>query len=171
VAAAFLFVGYIVALASSRRRIFRAIPRAISIPVIGVLLALPRLLAASVGLSLSWTTVLWLFVGAAFGEEIFFRGYIQSRIDLTWGRPWRLLGFEFGTGLLISSLLFGMVHALNTVDYFHGRIDFNRRMGVQSIFVGAYYGLLRSCTKSVLAGAVVHGISDVLARIPNILRS
>jgi hypothetical protein len=39
-----------------------------------------------------------------FGEEIFFRGYIQSRVDQAFGLPFRLLGFEFGPGLLVSSL-------------------------------------------------------------------
>ena len=32
-------------------------------------------------------TVLWLFFGAGFGEEIFFRGFIQSRVNETFGRP------------------------------------------------------------------------------------
>ena len=68
--------------------------------------------------------VLWLFVGAGFGEEIFFRGYIQSRVNQAFGRPWQVLGLQFGVGLIVSSLLFGFIHALNTVDYFSGRFEF-----------------------------------------------
>jgi uncharacterized protein len=169
----FLVAGWIMALAmaSDRRRIFRGIPAVLSIASIGLLAAVPSVLAASMQRSLPWPTVLWLFFGAGFGEEIFYRGYIQSRVDQAWGRPCRLLGFEFGIGLLVSSLLFGLVHALNTVDYFGGRFDFNWRMGVQSIFDGAFYGLLRARSGSVLPGAIVHGLSDVLARIPNVVRS
>ena len=173
IAAIFLLAGYIVALAMAfnRRRVFNGIPVVLSIVLIGVLAAVPSVIAAYMQRSLSWPTVLWLFFGAGFGEEIFYRGYIQSRVDQAWGRPCCLLGFEFGIGLLVSSLLFGLVHALNTVDYFGGRFDFNWRMGVQSIFVGAFYGLLRARSGSVLPGAIVHGLSDVLARITNVLRS
>ena len=170
---AFLVAGWIMALAmvSDRRRIFRGIPAVLSIALIGMLAAVPSMLAASMQRSLSWPTVLWLFFGAGFGEEIFYRGYIQSRVDQAWGRTYRVLGFEFGIGLLVSSLLFGLVHALNTVDYFGGRFDFNWRMGAESIFTGAFYGLLRARSGSVLTGAIVHGLSDVLARITNVLRS
>jgi membrane protease YdiL (CAAX protease family) len=115
-----------------------------------------------------WLAALWLFFGAGFGEEIFFRGYVQSRVDAAFGRPFRLRGFEFGIGLLVSSLLFGLVHVLNTVDYFHGRFDFGWWYGAQSIFVGLFYGCMRSRTGSVLPGAVVHGLSDVFARTSNL---
>ena|SRR2546422_3136032 len=68
--------------------------------------------------------VLWTVFGAGFGEEMFYRGYIQSRVDLAWGKPFRIAGVNFGAGLIVSSLLFGFLHALNTVDYFHRRFDF-----------------------------------------------
>jgi len=129
----------------------------------------PPLVAAHFQRPALWLAVLWLFFGAGFGEEVFYRGYIQSRVDQAFGRPWRWLGFEFGLGLLVSSLLFGLVHALNTVDYFHGRFDFGWSMGVQSIFVGLFFGCIRAKTGSVLPGAIIHGLSDVFARIPNLL--
>src|SRR6185436_12936637 len=52
-------------------------------------------------------TVSWLVIGAGIGEEVFYRGYIQSRINESFGRPFQLGGLQFGAGLLISSLLFG----------------------------------------------------------------
>jgi membrane protease YdiL (CAAX protease family) len=114
--------------------------------------------------------VLWTVFGAGFGEEMFYRGYIQSRVDLAWGKPFRILGVNFGAGLIVSSLLFGFLHALNTVDYFHRRFDFAWGYGIQSVFAGLYYGMLRERTGSVLAGAVTHGTVDVLARIPALLK-
>lgn len=110
--------------------------------------------------------VLWNVFGAGVGEEMFYRGYIQSRLDLAWGKPFRVVGTDFGAGLIASSLLFGFLHALNTVDYFNGRFDFAWGYGIQSVFAGLYYGVLRERTGSVLAGAVTHGTVDVLARIP-----
>jgi membrane protease YdiL (CAAX protease family) len=111
----------------------------------------------------------WLFFGAGFGEEIFFRGYIQSRVNQAFGRPFRLLGINFGFGLLVSSLLFGFLHALNSVDYFHGNFNFAWWYGVQSIFVGLFYGCLREKTGSVVAGSVTHGLTDVLATVPGLV--
>lgn len=109
--------------------------------------------------------IAWLFVCAGFGEEMFFRGYIQSRINETFERPYHVLGLDFGPGLLVSSLLFGLLHALNTVDYFHGNYQFAWWYGLQSCFVGLFYGCLREKTESVVAGGVTHGLVNVLARV------
>ena len=151
------------------RRILERIPPAVTLPAIFALLAVPPLMAAYFQRPSMWLQALWLFFGAGFGEEIFYRGYIQSRVDQAFGRPFRVLGFEFGVGLLVSSLLFGLVHALNTVDYFHGRFDFGLWYGVQVFVEGLFFGLIRAKTGSVLPGAIMHGLSDVFARIPNIL--
>jgi membrane protease YdiL (CAAX protease family) len=68
-----------------------------------------------------WLPALSLFFGSGFGEQIFFRGYIQSRVDQAFGCPFRLLGFDsFGGGLLVSSLLFGLIHVLNLPLDIHG---------------------------------------------------
>jgi membrane protease YdiL (CAAX protease family) len=114
-------------------------------------------------------SVLWLFFGAGFGEEIFFRGYIQSRLNQTFGRPWRFLGVDFGLGLLVSAALFGLIHVFNTVDYFSGRWDFAWLWWFPNFAAGLFFGVLRERTKSIVAGGIVHGVSDVLARIPALL--
>lgn len=166
-----LVTGWLAALAivSSRHNLFRRIPAPLSLMSIAGLAAVPTLVGAHIGRPFSGLVVLWLFFGAGFGEEIFYRGYFQSRVDEAWGRPWRLGGFEFGAGLLVSSLLFGLVHGLNTVDYFHGRFDFGWLMGISSIFVGLYFGLLRARTGSILPGAILHGLTDILMRLPKLL--
>ena len=69
-------------------------------------------------------TCLWLIIGAGCGEEIFYRGYIQSRINETFGRPFRLSQVQFGFGLFMSAFLFGFLHTLNSVDYFQHRFTF-----------------------------------------------
>ncbi|MBV9865691.1 MAG: CPBP family intramembrane metalloprotease [Abitibacteriaceae bacterium] len=159
----------ILAMLSARRRIFECLSPVMTAPMIFALLSLFPLVAAYFHQPSMWLVVLWLFFGAGFGEEIFYRGYIQSRVDQAFGFPFRLWGFEFGMGLLVSSLLFGFVHALNTVDYFHGQFAFGWWHGIQSFFVGLFYGLIRAKTGSVLPGAIMHGLSDAFARIPNLL--
>ena len=114
-------------------------------------------------------TVLWLVIGAACAEELFYRGYIQSRLNESFGRPWRFMGVQFGIGLVISSLLFGFLHALNSVDYFGGRFTFAWGFGVASVFTGLLYGCLREATGSVVAPIVTHAALDVLVIIPALM--
>jgi len=141
---------------------------AASIPAILALLSVLPLVAAHYHRPAQWSQALWLFLGAGFGEEVFFRGYIQSRVDQAFGCPYRLFGFQFGVGLLASSLLFGMIHALNTVDYFHGRFDFGWSYGLEAFAEGILYGCIRAKAGSVLPGAISHGLLDGFARIPNL---
>lgn len=111
--------------------------------------------------------VLWLFFCAGVGEEVFFRGYIQSRLNQAFGRPFRLLGVRFGVGLILASLLFGLVHALNTVDYFGGSFRFAWWHGFATLWLP--YGFLREKTGSVVAPAVAHGVLVLLTRMPSLL--
>ena len=52
-----------------------------------------------------------LFLGL--GEELLFRGYIQSRLNAAFGRPFRFSGVSWGWGVVIASALFGLMHVLN----------------------------------------------------------
>jgi membrane protease YdiL (CAAX protease family) len=153
----------------ARTSIVGRIPPAVSIPAIFALLAVLPLLEAHFQPPAKWFEAIWLFFGAGFGEETFFRGYMQSRVDQAFGYAWRLGGFEFGPGLFVSALFFGLIHALNTVDYFHGRFTFGWSMGLQSIAVGIFYGAVRARTGSILPGAIMHGLEDAFARIPRLL--
>lgn len=163
-----VFVAILFVVRKQRKFIERISP-ALSVPAIVLLWTMLPLAGAHFQHRAMWLQALWLFLGAGFGEEIFFRGYIQSRVDQAFGCPFRLLGFDVGPGLLVSSLLFGFIHALNTVDYFNGRFDFGWAYGAQNIFTGLFFGLLRARTGSVLPGAIVHGLQDTFARIPGLL--
>ena len=121
------------------------------------------------GLFLRLLTVLWNSFCAGFAEEIFSRGYIQSRVDQNFGRPRRLLGVEFGLGLLVSSTLFGFIHVLNPVDYFSGRLDFAWLWFFPNLASGLFFGVLRAKTGSVWVGGIVHGLTDALGTVPALL--
>jgi membrane protease YdiL (CAAX protease family) len=111
-------------------------------------------------------SVMWLFIGAGFGEETFFRGYVQTRVDEAFGRPWTVLGTRIGVGLLVSAALFGFIHALNTVDYFAGRFTFSWGWGLANFVTGLFFGCMRARTGSVLPCAIAHGLGDVLQSVP-----
>jgi membrane protease YdiL (CAAX protease family) len=133
-------------------------------------LVLPAIVAVCIGGPVLWTasSETWLFL-SGFAEEAFFRGYIQSRIDQEFGRPCRWLGMSFGCGLLLSALCFGLIHALNTVDYFSGRYTFAYAWAFWAVFIGLFFGCLRERTGSILAGGVAHGLSGVIAIVPKLL--
>jgi len=149
------------------RGLLGRVPPAVSLLVLAGFLAMPLLVAVVWQRPMLnvFLTVLWLFFGAGCGEEIFFRGYVQSRVNEAFGRPWTLLRVQFGPGLIVSSVLFGFIHALNPVDYFAGKFDFAWLWMIDSFCAGLFFGVLREKTGSVLPGAVVHGLEDVFGRI------
>lgn len=74
-----------------------------------------------------------------------------------------------GASEILSSLLFGFIHVLNTVDYFNGRWDFAWWWWLPNFVVGLFFGVLREKAGSVLAGSIIHGLTDVLAEVPSLL--
>ncbi len=113
-------------------------------------------------------TVLWIVIGAGFGEEIFFRGYVQSRLNQAFGRPWSLLGVPFGAGLLLTSALFGLVHLLNPYDYFGLTGGLSWRHALMTLCT-LYFGFLRERTGSILAPALVHALTDLGGRASELM--
>jgi membrane protease YdiL (CAAX protease family) len=85
-------------------------------------------------------------------EELFFRGYLQQRLDAVFGRRYRLLGAACGPGLLLADLLFAFGHAALTLDL--------RRLDV--FFPGLVFGWLQARTGATLAPALFHGLCNVL---------
>src|SRR5215471_17186824 len=83
---------------SRQKTLLQRVPTLLSLLILFLVLWLPL----SFALVYSWPftyvllTVLWLVIGAACGEEIFCRGYIQSRVNQSFGRPFRFLGVQFG---------------------------------------------------------------------------
>lgn len=84
-------------------------------------------------------------------EEFFFRGYVQTRLNHAFGRPYRFLSARWGGGLIAASLLFGLCHI----------VDGNfARMKVA--FFGLFAGWLRERTPSIAVPATYHGLSNIL---------
>jgi len=84
-------------------------------------------------------------------EEFFFRGYLQTQLDATCGRPFRLLGARWGLGLIYAALLFGLCHVV-TGDILRFR----------TAFFGLFAGWLRARTGTIAVPAVYHGVANLL---------
>jgi hypothetical protein len=108
------------------------------------------------------STVVWQFVFSGFGEEFVWRGYVQSRLNQAFGRPMRMFGVQFGAGLIIASLLFGLLHAFNTYDAAIGFASLSWGSALSSSVAGLFFGLLREKTGTLLAPGIAHGLPDAV---------
>lgn len=134
-----------------------------NILVILVLLVFPIILGfflnrLSIGLV---STVIWQFVFSGFGEEIFFRGYIQSRLNLAFGRPYEWKSIRFGVGLFITAGIFAATHILNTANIWFGDFNFAWWWGTFTFVGGLLFGLIREKTNSIVASGTLHGLEAV----------
>jgi membrane protease YdiL (CAAX protease family) len=79
-------------------------------------------------------------VAAPFAEELFFRGYVQTRLCLRWGK-W--------TGVVVTAALFGLVH----FDWIHSPSAF---------LIGLYLGWLTARSGGIAPAIAAHTVNNVL---------
>lgn len=131
--------------------------------VLTVLLLLPIMIGLLMG-RFSWllvSTIVWQFFFSGFGEEFFFRGYIQSRLNLAFGRPYEWRGIRFGAGLFLTAGIFALTHMLNTANIWLGDFNLAWWWGSFTFVGGLLFGLLREKTGSIVAPGVLHGLEAV----------
>lgn len=87
----------------------------------------------------------------AIPEEMFYRGYMQTRLDRLYRPRWRVLGTRIGPGLLWTCLLFAFGHSLVVVQWWH----------VFIIVPSLAFGWLRARTGGIVAGALFHAWCNV----------
>lgn len=95
----------------------------------------------------------YLFI-VGFGEELFFRGYIQSSLNQFFGKPFSLWGTNVGWGFVITSVLFGLIHALASNPPTWPWALFTAIMGFG-------LGFVRERSGSILAPILLHGLMDL----------
>lgn len=91
----------------------------------------------------------------ALPEEVFFRGYLQSRLKQAWG-PGRLrvLGVRMGVYFWVTQLLFAAAHL--------GDFDVSR---LSVFFPSILFGWLKERTGSIGAAIWVHAGSNILLKV------
>lgn len=91
------------------------------------------------------------FVIQAIPQQLLFGGYIQSRLNEAFGRPYKLLGVGWGAGIIVTALLFGLMHVI----YHHYYL-----WGIWTFFFWLVYGFLREKTGNITVPTIIHGIED-----------
>ncbi|MGZ3316418.1 MAG: CPBP family intramembrane glutamic endopeptidase [Isosphaeraceae bacterium] len=87
----------------------------------------------------SWSDMALIALSAGVGEEMLFRGVLQSSLEAWLGIGW---------GLLVASLLFGLLHPIS-MPYI-----------VVTVFVGLYLGGAFVLTGNLLTVMVTHSLYD-----------
>lgn len=92
--------------------------------------------------SCGWLDLVWISFAAGIGEELFFRGLLQTK-----------LAFWFGVtpALLIASAVFGLAHSI-TATY-----------SILTALIGLYLGWLMVLTDGLAAPIIAHGFYDLFA--------
>ena len=108
------------------------------------------------------STVFWQLIISGFGEEIRYRGYYQSRVNQEFGKPYQIAGIRFGPGLIVASILFGLIHVTQTVNPLIGQYDFAWPWGLFTLVGGFFFGFLREKTDDVVACTIAHGGLDAV---------
>lgn len=102
-----------------------------------------------------------LFVG--FGEEILFRGYMQSRLNEVFGKPYQFFQVPYGWGAIITAVLFGLMH----VGVFRWILGMSTEVtlawGVWTMVAGLVFSLVREKSGGILAPALLHGLPQAIA--------
>lgn len=111
---------------------------------------------------LAWD-ILWYLVMVGFAEELFFRGYVQSRLNEAFTREYgSLLGFrcKWHQGTLITAIFyFGLPHLLNDVNPFTGKFGISAQtvlIAVSACFLGLIFGVMREKTGNIILPTVTH---------------
>lgn len=88
----------------------------------------------------------------AIPEEMFYRGYLQTRIDEAFAGRARMLGTMVGPGLILATVLFAFGHSIVVFRAWH----------IAIIVPGLAFAWLRARTGDVMAGAFFHAWCNVL---------
>jgi membrane protease YdiL (CAAX protease family) len=101
------------------------------------------------------TRIVVALIFVAFLEEFFFRGYVQTRLNAVFGRPYLLFNVSYGAGLISAAVIFGLFHPLTAPDATPWAWALWTATG------GLIFGFLREKSGAVLAPALVHGAIHV----------
>ncbi len=123
-----------------------------------VLLVLARNMRAQPTAANAFSALLFYVLFLGLGEELLFRGYIQSRLNIAFGRPFVFFGVQWGWGAVIASVLFALMHVINLGSLSAGQWQLTPWWGVWTFFGGLVFAFLREKTGSIAAPALLHGL-------------
>ena len=108
---------------------------------------------------------IWNILVGGFVEEFFYRGYIQSSINLEFGTDWKFGKINFGPGLLVSSLLYGLGRGLRTIKPWSGVYSVSWSWTLFAFTVGLFYGLIREASGDIIGSGTANSMIDAIGEV------
>jgi membrane protease YdiL (CAAX protease family) len=105
---------------------------------------------------------IWNILVGGFAEEFFYRGYIQSSINNEYTRDWKLGKINFGPGLLVSSLLYGLSRGLRTIKPWRGAYPVSWSWTLFAFTVSFFYGLIRESSGDIIGSGTANSLIDAI---------
>ena len=99
-----------------------------------------------------WKIFYYVFI-VGFGEEFFFRGYLQSSMNRYFGKSYAIGNVKFGWGLVLAAVLFGLSHAIVTIPP-------TWPWAIWTFILGLTLGFIREKDGSILAAVILHAMVD-----------
>jgi len=104
---------------------------------------------------LSFTTgwamlLLYHLLCVAFPEEVFYRGYMQSRLNQIFPKRFRFFGAPLGISVLLTTILFALGHFIVQETW----------NSLATFVPGLVFGWLRERTGSILASTLYHALCN-----------
>lgn len=106
--------------------------------------------------------ILYYIFIVGLGEELLFRGYLQSAFNRYFGKSFNIGNVKFGWGLILAAVLFGMMHALVTVPP-------TWPWALFTFILGLTLGFIREKDGSILAAVLLHAMLDMPLVFVNLL--
>jgi membrane protease YdiL (CAAX protease family) len=97
-----------------------------------------------------YSILLFHLLCVAFPEEVFYRGYMQSRLDQVYTKRYTLFGTQVGCGFLYTALLFALGHYLIVFQL----------SSLATFFPGLAFGWLRERTGGIAASTLFHALCN-----------
>lgn len=94
-------------------------------------------------------------------EEIVFRGILLGLLNQVFLKKWIILRTSFGKGLILTSILFGLVHGLSLNKSWIP--DFNSQRFIMTGSMGFAFGLVKEKSKSLIPGIMFHNLWNMIA--------
>ncbi|MHA1470121.1 MAG: CPBP family glutamic-type intramembrane protease [Candidatus Asgardarchaeia archaeon] len=111
--------------------------------------------------------IIWFFIFVGFAEELFFRGYIQTRLNEAFTKKYKsIIGvkYQWTEGTLITAVFFfGIPHILVGINPFTGSINISISLILIVFFagfLGVIFGVIREKTGSIIIPSILHGFID-----------
>ena len=104
----------------------------------------------------------WNILIGGFAEEFFYRGYIQSSVNLEYGTNWKIGKISVGPSLLVSSLLYGLGRGLRTIKPWRGVFSVSWSWTFFAFTVGLFYGLIRESSGDIIGSGTAHSMIDAI---------